>query len=828
MKLHFFKKLMLQRKKLVYGEKTGMVIFFYSPGTNNSQGLITLIKDDFLKGTEVIFYKSERILGIKGLIEDEEFYFINIYGPNPKSEQFKFLNELYNVARKCESKNIIYGGDFNMVVDNNLDIIAGAEHDEEINRIFKNWIFTNNLIDCWRDLHAEEKDFTWHRSNPFCARRLDYIFISEELRQFLLNSNHSPVTGSDHKMVKSKITSDNLERGQGYWKFNNDLLHESSYLKFMNDKLDSFLDLKFDNPKERLEYLKIMVKAETIVYSKSKKTEDYIKQKHLEKEFKKFNDLIISDPLNKNYDLKLMGIKKELELFELNKARGARVRAKMKEVEAGEKNNKYFLAIEKHKGASNLINRLNVDDNEITDQTQILEELKSHFEKIGEKNLSTIANDPDCFDHFLEDIAANKISEFDKVNLDSPLTIEEVGKALFLLDNDSSPGLDGITANWFKVFYSKIKILLFECYCSAIDDGELATSQKLGVINLIHKGKDLRRDVVKNWRPITITNCDYKIFSKCIALRLQKVLDKIIDKNQTGFMKGRNITDHIRIIDDIINLADKFDLPGYIVSLDFAKAFDSINKDAILHALKYFNFGNYLINCVDTIMKNSESCVSNNGWLSSFFEVNKGVRQGCPISPLLFIIAVELLAIKIRSNKNIKGLTFKNNGIVTEPQKILQYCDDTTLLLNSTDELLEALKDIDEFRKISGLTLNIGKSIGFGIGASKDIRGNPGNIQWKNKKENTKILGIYFNSSKEASDIEENWIPKIEKIKELAIKLQRRKVTLWGKVLLCKTFLLSQVAYNIQALSMPAKFIVELESICFKFIWKKQNDKKRS
>ena len=134
---------------------------------------------------------------------------------------------------------------------------------------------------------------------------------------------------------------------------------------------------------------------------------------------------------------------------------------------------------------------------------------------------------------------------------------------------------------------------------------------------------------------------------------------------------------------------------------------------------------------------------------------------------------------------------------------------------------------MDEFHKVSGLKLNINKSIGFGIGSTKEVQGNPGNIIWKEKEENTKILGIFFNSITEASDIEENWLAKLDKIKELSIKLQRRNVSLWGRVLLCKTFLLSQIAYNIQALSMPHKYIVELESICFKFIWHKQNSKKK-
>ena len=277
-------------------------LFFYSPGTNNSQGLITLIKHDFMGGSEVIFYKSERILGIKGTVEGETFFVINVYGPNSNYDRQNFMNELYNVSRKCTSNNIIIGGDFNILMNNDLDIIAGAEHDPTAIQHFRNWVYRNDLIDCWRELHGDEKDYTWSRNNPFCARRLDYIFINENLLQFLLKSSHRIITGTDHKTVNSRISSEHSERGQGFWKFNNHLLHEPDYVDFMNRKIDDLQNLDFENAKERLEYLKSMVKAETILFSKSRKTENQIKQRKLEMELNKYNKLIIADPKNQAYE----------------------------------------------------------------------------------------------------------------------------------------------------------------------------------------------------------------------------------------------------------------------------------------------------------------------------------------------------------------------------------------------------------------------------------------------------------------------------------------------------------------------------------------------
>ena len=130
-------------------------------------------------------------------------------------------------------------------------------------------------------------------------------------------------------------------------------------------------------------------------------------------------------------------------------------------------------------------------------------------------------------------------------------------------------------------------------------------------------------------------------------------------------MKGRNISEYIRIIDDVINLADKFNTPGMVISLDFEKAFDSISQNTIINALQIFNFGENFINMVSTLLNYSESCIQNNGFLSGFYKTERGVRQGCPLSPLCFLLILELLSARIRAEKNIKGLTFDKYGNTT-------------------------------------------------------------------------------------------------------------------------------------------------------------------
>ena len=115
------------------------------------------------------------------------------------------------------------------------------------------------------------------------------------------------------------------------------------------------------------------------------------------------------------------------------------------------------------------------------------------------------------------------------------------------------------------------------------------------IIKLIPK-KDAEPDLIKNWRPITLLNCDYKIAAKAIANRLKKVVPKLVNSDQTGFIKGRFIGENIRLINGVINLAAAKNIPGLLLFLDFEKAFDSLNWSFIQRTFKHFNFGSSMIN----------------------------------------------------------------------------------------------------------------------------------------------------------------------------------------------------------------------------------------
>ena len=204
--------------------------------------------------------------------------------------------------------------------------------------------------------------------------------------------------------------------------------------------------------------------------------------------------------------------------------------------------------------------------------------------------------------------------------------------------------------------------------------------------------KDKDRRNISNWRPISLINVDVKIGSKAIAKRLEAVLPKIIHHNQCAYVKDRTICDAVRSIDDILDYTKKYQIPGRLIAVDFKKAFDSESRDFLFRTLHAFRFGPSFIHWIKTFYNNISSCVMNNGFATAPFEVQRGVRQGDPLSSYLFIIALEILSISIRSNKNIQGIMVDGEKI-----KLEIFADDLTAFLLNDISISRFLKLLEVF-----------------------------------------------------------------------------------------------------------------------------------
>ena len=209
------------------------------------------------------------------------------------------------------------------------------------------------------------------------------------------------------------------------------------------------------------------------------------------------------------------------------------------------------MSLEKCRATNNTIIEIKRNNGEIVNgETQILKEIGEYYKNLYSENRHK--NNEFKMKEFTDDIVVPVLSDEQMEECDKEIDINDVVKTIKNMKNGSAPGSDGIPVEFYKLFFEEIKDTLFDSYNYSFKNGILPTSQQLGIITLLHKDKKLERNNLDNWRPLSLTNVDYKILAKIIATRFQKVLKDIIHTDQSGFVKGRDIATLLREIDDLI------------------------------------------------------------------------------------------------------------------------------------------------------------------------------------------------------------------------------------------------------------------------------------
>ena len=793
---------------------------YFSHGTRSSRGTCILFKKNLGKTVHNSQIDTEgRYVILDVEFGDTRVTLAAIYGPN--SDDSDFFLDLLEQIECIENDNRIVGGDWNIVLDIAKDKRGGLQqtHKSSLN-IINNWMEETDLIDIWRLMNPNEFRFTWKRSNPspgiFC--RLDYFLVSFGLIDKINKCDIVPGFKSDHSAVILAVASNDNPRGPGFWRLNCSYLSDSDYAITIKKTIAETIEFNQDSdPLLLWDTIKCQIRGASIKFSSNKKKSKVNKIQVLEK---RINGLEKELGENNSEEVQslLANTKAELEEYISEATKGAMIRARVQWYEEGEKNSKYFINLEKRNHNNKTINSLELRNGTITNEpNEILNHQKQFYKNLYSSN--PITNSAEAADTFVNGLQIPKISEDLKSQTESPISESELLLALKDLPNGKSPGIDGLPSEFYKAFWNDLKDHYLKALQQAYDIKNMSITQRQGSIVLIPK-KDKNPLLLKNWRPLSLMNCDYKILAKAIANRIKSCLQNIIHSDQTGFMKNRFIGENIVKILNIIEIAENEQIPALIMAVDFEKAFDHLEWHFIIKSLELFNFSPTIIQWVETLYKNISSCVGNNGWFSDFFPLSRGVRQGCPLSPYLFIICTELMAISVRSNPQIKGV--RVNG---EETKLSQFADDTTfILLYDADTLNAVIQTLDSFHNCSGLKINYEKTELLRIGSmkhslaklytQKDLKWTDGTIL---------LLGI-----KICHDLDEtlklNYSSTLAKIRDLIRIWQARKLTLFGKVTIIQTLLISQIIYRLSVLPSPKKEMTsELEKYLLEFLW---NNKK--
>ncbi|KAM9316655.1 proto-oncogene tyrosine-protein kinase ROS [Gastrophryne carolinensis] len=368
----------------------------------------------------------------------------------------------------------------------------------------------------------------------------------------------------------------------------------------------------------------------------------------------------------------------------------------------GDKNGKTLAYLARAENKSNSIAGIVGAGETVTEGGKIAQQFLEYYSALYSSRVNYGMEE---LESYLDQIKFPELAPEDREALDSPITIDEVRNAMRALPGRKAPGPDGLPAEWYKQGMDRIAPRLWEVLKQALDSGGLPASFHEAHVALIHKeGKPA--DICASYRPISLLNQDAKILAKILANRLNGVILQLIGPDQSGFMPGRTTGINLRRLMSNLQIAHDNCGSRAIASLDNEKAFDSIEWVYLWAVLAKFGLPAGFISYIKLLYDRPTARVRVNGCYSDPFVLQRGTRQGCPLSPLLFALAIEPLAIIIRNSPAIAGWRL---GEIEE--KISLYADDTLLYLADSYQSLEAALDtIGVFGRFSGLKVNWDKS----------------------------------------------------------------------------------------------------------------------
>ena len=677
-----------------------------------------------------------------------------------------------------------------------------------------------DLIDIQRVKHPKLRKYSYESKALKVKSRIDFFLVAKHLEQYVKKSEIYSSVAPDHKAIYISLSWSNpTPRGPGLWKFNNSLLNDEEYVNKIRETYAHTCVYYSDSVNKRLfwEMLKMEIRAATISFSKDIAKSTYRREMEIRRQLDVLDDIICNNFHFSEIDLVLKefdNLKTELQSIYDKKGMAAIFRSKCRWIEMGERPTKYFFNLEKRNYIKKAITELQMEDETtIKDETQILDAIENYFNNLY---MSTDGTTQDDYDQYIQDLSLPRLSDEERDNMEGLLTYEECKKVLETFQNDKSPGEDGFTVELYKFFFELLGHDLIASFNEAYEANELTISQRRGVITLIPKEDGSLMDL-SNWRPITLLNVDCKIATKAIAKRIEASLPKLINHDQTGFIKGRYIGENIRLIIDAMEYTKAHNIPGILVSLDFRKAFDSLEWPFIMRTLDTFNFGKSIKKWVSTFYTNIESAVLNNGFLTKWFRPSRGVRQGCPLSPYLFILSAEIMANKVRQEPGFKGIKILGNEL-----KLSQYADDTNLFCADLASVEKILEIVENFGNMAGLKLNRRKTKAIWLGRWEKNKSSPLQLKWLHSP--VKILGIYV-SYDENGNTQMNFNLKLQKLQTNLDMWRARDLTLFGRVLIIKSLGLSQLVYSASNLTVPQEITPIIKTKLFNFLWKNKRDK---
>uniref|UniRef100_A0A670JUF4 Reverse transcriptase domain-containing protein n=1 Tax=Podarcis muralis TaxID=64176 RepID=A0A670JUF4_PODMU len=621
-----------------------------------------------------------------------------------KEERDKILNLDYQRTLQIEDYFVEIFKDIPkhiLVVSTNMDKAQRqvVTKDGRLPKTFFEMTDNMDLVDIWRIKHPLEREGTFFSEAKMTWTRIDQIWVTRGMAPKIKKVEICPKTCSDHNAVKMVMKQ--TTTGTFRWRMNDTLFGDEEVCKKAQKTLKDYFEINMKtNVEKRViwDASKAVMRGFLIQQNAIKKRSQNEKKENFLEKIKDGERKLRSKP--KSHE-----ILREIKLYQTQymELMNQEIEWKIKQMrqktfESADKCGKLLAWQIKKRQKLNTVTNLEVDGKNIYNPTEIRNCFQRYFRQLYSQGPQ---KDMDI-EQFLGKNGLKKISQESKRILNQEITEQEIEGAIQNMALGKSPGPDGLTSRYYKVLKEWLSQPLKEV-CNEIMEGKRAPDTwKETYITLIPK-TETEKTQLKNYRPISLLNVDYKIFADILAKRLKIVLMEEIHRDQAGFLPRRHLSDNVRNIIDILEkLEVNINTKAVLIFVDAEKAFDNISWSFMMKNLRGMGVGQGFENGIGAIYSEQKAKFIVNNVVTEEFKIEKGTCQGCPISPLLFISVLEVLLNMIRRDQLVKGVQ-----VGAKQYKLRAFADDLVLTLqepeSSTKRVLEL---IQEFGQVAGFKLN--------------------------------------------------------------------------------------------------------------------------
>eukprot|EP00253_Pinus_taeda_P013455 PITA_13455 len=739
------------------------------------------------------------------------FLCINIYSPQKLEDKITFLEALSRIIKRHPRSKCVLGGDFNMITTL-LEKKGGLRKLNRDAEAFTDFIETVKLV----DVYPKSGLYTWNNrrgGDKLIASRLDRFLISESIIMdgITAESDILPSGGSDHWPISLIVEVLGTPRNKPF-RFEKFWLDHPNFLEMVKKWWSEPLEVngsKMFNLQKKLKTTKQKIKDwNKTVFGNIFQEKVILENKleHIHREGAAGN--LSAEAMEQEKTLSQQWHKRcsqEETLW--------RQKSRIQWLKEGELNTKFFHRSALDHRSNNRILELKNNAGEILkNHNDISALLSDHFKLIAQEP-------PINREEAIKELTAailKTITSDQNWALCREISLEEVEEAIRSMPNDKAPGPDGFTINFYKACWSIVKQDAWEVVEDSRCSGTILKSLSSTFLALIPKVEEAKTP--EKFRPIALCNVIYKIISKVIASRLKTILPGIISEEQSGYVEGRQILDNILLAQEMIHSLHSRKEVGMLMQLDLSKAYDKVNWKYLEVVLRAFGFCRTWIKWILALIKSPRYSILVNGAPSIPFTPTRGIRQGDPLSPFLFIILMEGLSGTIAKKKaegKIKGL----QPIISLPATThQQFVDDTMLHGSPTVKEAVAYRDIlDLFSQASGMEINFSKSTIFFFNTLPTVQTHLSQLLgFRIGSLPSRYLGAPLTLRPWQKG---HWEKILANMKKRCSHWTNRALNLAGRLILTKVVLQAIPQYLLSMLPAPKGILQQIRNIQRSFLW---------